>query len=71
MGCIYFETLLNDYFSKYVETQNIFSSRPRHCDVGLIIFIVYSFQIWNKQKKNSNIIWVICSHIDLILDGYI
>ena len=36
-----------------VVTQNLFSSlEPRHCDRGLIVDIVYFFQIWNQKELN-------------------
>ena len=29
-----------------------FLSCPKHCDRGLIVVIVYYFQIWNKKEHN-------------------
>ena len=64
MGCIYFETVLNDFLSKYIVTQNIFFlSCPRHCDQGLIVVIVYYFQIWNRKENIIIISRVISSHM--------
>ena len=45
-----FETVLNDFVSKYVETQNIFLFFPSHCDRELIVLIKYYFQIWKKKE---------------------
>ena len=44
-------------------TQNIFLSCPRHCDRGLIVDIVYYFQIWNKKEYKIIISRVINSHM--------
>ena len=33
------------------------------CDQGLIIVIVYYFQIWNKKEHNTIISWVIVSYM--------
>ena len=59
MGCIYFETAVNDF----CDTKYIFLSCPRHCDQGLIVVIVYYFQIWNKKEHNIIISRVIESHM--------
>ena len=40
-----------------------FLSCPRHCDQGLIVAIVYYFQIWNKKENNIIISRVISSHM--------
>ena len=41
MDCIYFERVLNDFVSKYVKAQDIFSSLVQGiCDQGLIVVIV-------------------------------
>ena len=34
-----------------------------HCDRGLIVVIVYYFQIWNKKDHNIIISRVISSHM--------
>ena len=48
MSCVYFETVLNDFVSKY---KIFFLFCPRHSDQGLIIVIVYYFKMW----KNTTI----------------
>ena len=63
MGHIYFETVLNDFVSKYVVTQNIFPLLLRYGDCGLIVVRVYYFQIWNKKKEHNINIRVINGHI--------
>ena len=63
MGCAYLKWVLNDFVSKLVVTQNIFLSCPRHFDQGLIVVIVYDFQIWNKREHNIIIIRVIIYHM--------
>ena len=37
-------------------------SSPKDNDPGLIVVIVYYFQIWNKKELNIIIIWVISSY---------
>ena len=52
MGCIYFETVLNDFDLQIIsDTKNLFLTCPRYCDRGLIAIMVYYFQIWNKKKN--------------------
>ena len=64
MGCIYFETVWDDFCLQISsDAKYFFFSCPRHCDQGLIVVIVYYFQIWNKKKHNIIISWVISSHI--------
>ena len=62
MGCIYFETVFNDFVSKLVK-QNIFLSCRRHFDQGLLMSIVYYFQIWNKKEHNIISSRVISRHM--------
>ena len=38
--------------SPNIEMQNIFLSCPRYCDRGLIVVIVYYFQILNTKEHN-------------------
>ena len=40
-----------------------FLSCPRHSDRGLIVDIVYYFQIWNKKEQSIIISRVISSHM--------
>ena len=40
-----------------------FLSCPRHCDRGLIVVIVYYFQIWNKKEHNNIVCRFISSHM--------
>ena len=41
-------------------------SCPRHCDQGLIVVILYYFQIWNKKEHNIIISKFISSHMGLM-----
>ena len=50
MGYIYSKTVLNDFSPNKLWKQNIFFACSRHCDQGLIVVIVYYFQIWNKKE---------------------
>ena len=43
--------------------RNIFLSCPKHCNQGLIVVIIYYFQIWNKKEHNIIINRVISSHM--------
>ena len=56
MGCIYFETVLNDFVSKLVVTKNIFLSCLRHCDRGLIVVKYSIFK--SETKKNTALLLV-------------
>ena len=52
-----------------VELANHYTTRgacPKHCDRGLIVVIVYYFQIWNKEEHNIIISSIICSHMGLM-----
>ena len=40
-----------------------FLSCPRHCDQGLIVVIVYNFQIWNKKEHNIIISRIMSGHM--------
>ena len=53
MGCIYFETVFNDFVS------NILSSLVNG---RYIVILVYYFQIWNKREDNIIIKIFISSH---------
>ena len=44
-------------------TKIFFLFYPSHCDRGLIIFIVYYFQIWNKEEHTITISRVISCHM--------
>ena len=66
MSCIYFETVLNDFVAKLVVMQNIFLSYSRHCNQGLIVVIVYYFQIWNQKEHNIINRRIISSHMSLM-----
>ena len=48
-----------------------FLSCPRHCDWGLIVVIVYCFQIWNIKENNMIISRVISSHMNPVCIIYI
>ena len=63
MGCIYFESFEWSYPQTSSDAKYFFLSCPRHCDQGLIVVIVYYFQIWNKKKEHIIISWVIRSDI--------
>ena len=63
MGCIYFETVLNDFVFKWVVKQNNFPPLSKALWSKIIAIIVYYFQIWNKKEHNIIIIRVICSHM--------
>ena len=64
MRCIYFEKDLNDFFSKWVMTQNIFFfDCPRHYDRGLIVAIEYYYQIRNQKEHNIITSRIISSHV--------
>ena len=61
MGCIYFETVLNDFCHQIsCDAKYFFLSGPKHCDRGLIVVIVYYFQIRNTKEYNISISRVIC-----------
>ena len=45
------------------EAKYFILSCPRHCDQGLIVVIVYYFDIWNKKERNIIISRVISSHM--------
>ena len=45
------------------DAKYFFLSCPRHCDQGLIVVIVYYFQIWNKNEDNIIISRVMSSHM--------
>ena len=67
MGCIYFETVLNDFVSKKSsDAKYFFFSCPKYNDQELIVIIVYYFQIWNKKEHNIIINRVISNHISPI-----
>ena len=63
MGCIYFDKVLSDFVFIYVLMQNIFLCCPRNRDQGVIVVIVYCFQIWNKKEHNIIISRIISSHM--------
>ena len=44
-------------------TKIVFLSCPMHSDGGLIVVIVYYFQIWNKKEHNIISSRVISSHM--------
>ena len=46
----HFTTRTNRQISS--DTKYFFPSCPKHCDWGLIVVIVYYFQIWNKKEHN-------------------
>ena len=52
------------FFLQIICEAKYFLSCPRHCDWGLIVVIVYYFQILNKKKYNFIISRVISSHMD-------
>ena len=53
MGCIYLETVLNDFVFKWVVRQNIFPLLFKALWSRInIFFIVYYSQIWNKKDNN-------------------
>ena len=51
------------------EAKYVFLSRPRYCDRGLIVVIVYHFQIWNKKKHSLIISRVISCHMGAYVYG--
>ena len=64
MSCIYFETVL-EWFCLQIssDTKYFVLFGPRHCQQGLIVVIVYYFQIWNKKEHNSIYSRVISSYM--------
>ena len=62
MSCICFETVLNEFVSKYVVTQNIFSLLSKVLWSGIKIVKVYYFQIWNQKEHNIIISSYLQSH---------
>ena len=54
-------------FQRSSDANYIFLSCPRHCDRGLIVVIVYYFQIWNRKEYNIIISRVISSHMGPII----
>ena len=54
MGWTYFDTVLNNFCLQIGNnTKYFFLPYPRPCDQGLIVFIVYYFQIWNKKTNTT------------------
>ena len=64
MDCIYFETILNDFCLQIsCDAKYFFHSCSRSSEQGLIVVIVYYFQIWNQKERNIIICRVISNHI--------
>ena len=55
MGCIYFETVLNDFCLEISSDSNYFSSCPRHCDQGLIVVNSILFSHLKKKNKQTKL----------------
>ena len=49
-------TVLNDFVSKQVVMQDIFPLLSKNFDQGLIVVIVYYFQIWNKKELAQSVV---------------
>ena len=68
MSCIYFETVLNDFYLQISsDAKYFFLSCPRYCDWGLIVAIVYYFQIWNRKE---HIIIIISSSSSRVINSH-